>query len=206
MSRAGHSNTIGVVHISRLKTLGALLSPFFPKCSGGCAPEAFVVAKQPSAALSVTRRCGALAAFWKVEMFLSRCGADAPGKTSASLPLWARIPRFYIWNNELERAKDAICERPLNLYVYRRGALWLAYHRTQTQSATQWEFVFNPSTDIDSYYSYDTRTRQKCFIRTGYSFQPSIRLNSNCYYVYIPFTTCLHIPLPLDVPAYIIIY
>ncbi len=36
---------------------------FFPKRSGGCAPEAFVVAKQPSAALSVTRRCGALAAF-----------------------------------------------------------------------------------------------------------------------------------------------
>ncbi len=80
VSSAGHSNTIGVVHISRLKTLGALLSPFFPKRSGGCAPEAFVVAKQPSAALSVTRRCGALAAFWKVEMFLSRCGADAPGK------------------------------------------------------------------------------------------------------------------------------
>ncbi len=75
---------------------------------------------------------------------------------TASLPLWARIPRFYIWNNELERAKDAICERPLNLYVCRRGALWLAYHRTQTQSATQWEFVFNPSTDIDSDYSYDS--------------------------------------------------
>ncbi len=169
------------------KTLGALLSPFFPKRSGSCAPEAFVVAKQPSAALSVTRRCGALAAFWKVEMFLSRCGADAPGKkrarrtATASLPLWARIPRFYIWNNELERAKDAICERPLNLYVCRRGALWLAYHRTQTQSATQWECLFNPSTDIDSYYSYDTRTRQKCFIRTGYSFQPSIRLNSSHY-------------------------
>ncbi len=58
---------------------------FFPMRSGGCAPEAFVVAKQPSAALSVTRRkfrhmtCGALAAFWKVEMFLSRCGSDAPG-------------------------------------------------------------------------------------------------------------------------------
>ncbi len=33
--------------------------------------------------------------------------------TTASLPLWARIPRVYIWNNELERAKDAICERPL---------------------------------------------------------------------------------------------
>ncbi len=104
---------------------------------------------------------------------------------TASLPLWARIPRFYIWNNELERAKDAICERPLNLYVCRRGALWLAYHRTQTQSATQWEFLFNPSTDIDSYYSYDTRTRQKCFIRTGYSFQPSIRLNSSTIYIYI---------------------
>ncbi len=105
---------------------------------------------------------------------------------TASLPLWARIPRFYIWNNELERAKDAICERPLNLYVCRRGALWLAYHRTQTQSATQWECLFNPSTDIDSYYSYDTRTRQKCFIRTGYSFQPSIRLNSN----YFPHYCC----------------
>ncbi len=77
----------------------------------------------------------------------------------------------------------AICERALNLYVCRGGALWawLAYHRTQTQSATQWECLFNPSTDIDSYYSYDTRTRQKCFIRTGYSFQPSIRLNSNNY-------------------------
>ncbi len=86
---------------------------FFPKRSGGCAPEAFVVAKQPSAALSITRRkfrhmtCGALAAFWKVEMFLSR----------PSLPLWARIPRVYIWNNELKRAKDAICERPLKTPV-----------------------------------------------------------------------------------------
>ncbi len=75
----------------------------------------------------------------------------------------------------------AICERALNLYVCRGGALWLAYHRTQTQSATQWECLFNSSTDIDSYYSYDTRTRQKCFIRTGYSFQPSIRLNSSMY-------------------------
>ncbi len=54
----------------------------------------------------------------------------------------------------------AICERALNLYVCRGWALWLAYHRTQTQSATQWECLFNPSTDIDSYYSYDTRTRK----------------------------------------------
>ncbi len=113
--------TLGVVHISRLKTCGnarrAAFS-FFPKRSGGCAPEAFVVAKQPSAALSVTRRtfrhmtCGALAAFWKVEMFLSR---RAWKKTSPSLPLCARIPRVYIWNNKLERAKDAIFEQPLTL-------------------------------------------------------------------------------------------
>ncbi len=65
------SNFRGRLHIApknAWKTLGALLSPFFPKRSGGCAPEAFVV-EQPSAALSVTRRkfrhmtCGALAAF-----------------------------------------------------------------------------------------------------------------------------------------------
>ncbi len=168
-------------------TLGALLSPFFPKRSGGCASEAFVVAKQPSAALSVTRRCGALAAFWKVEMFLSRCGADAPGKNERVAPRPRRFhyecayraSTFEITN--LSAQKTRYVSGPLNLYVCRRGALWLAYHRTQTQSATQWEFLFNPSTDIDSYYSYDTRTRQKCFIRTGYSFQPSIRLNSNCY-------------------------
>ncbi len=127
--------------------------------------------------------CGILKS-WDVFISMRRGRAwkkRARRTATASLPLWARIPRFYIWNNELERAKDAICERPLNLYVCRRGTLWLAYHRTQTQSATQWEFLFNPSTDIDSYYSYDTRTRQKCFIRTGYSFQPSIRLNSSNY-------------------------
>ncbi len=162
---------------------------FFPKRSGGCAPEAFVVAKQPSAALRYKKEisshdlrcaCGILKS-WDVFISMRRGRAwkkRARRTATASLPLWARIPHVYIWNNEPERAKDAICERPLNLYVCRGGALWLAYHRTQTQSATQWEFVFNPSTDIDSYYSYDTRTRQKCFIRTGYSFQPSIRLNS----------------------------
>ncbi len=123
---------------------------------------------------------------------------------TASLPLWARIPRFYIWNNELERAKDAICERPLNLYVCRRGALWLAYHRTQTQSATQWEFLLNPSTDIDSYYSYDTRTRQKWFIRTGYSFQPSIRLNSTSYYMCVCVCVCVCLCLCLCVCVCII--
>ncbi len=101
---------------------------FFPKRSGGCAPEAFVVAKQPSAAFSVTRRkfrhmtCGALAAFWKVEMFLSRCGADAPGKNERVAPRlrrfhYERAYRVYIWNNELKRAIDAICERPLKTPV-----------------------------------------------------------------------------------------
>ncbi len=56
--------------------------------------------------------CGALAAFWKVKMFLSLRGR-AWKKTSASLPLCASIPRVYIWNNELERAKDAIFKWPL---------------------------------------------------------------------------------------------
>ncbi len=60
---------------------------FFPKRSGGCAPEAFVVAKQPSASLSVTPT-----AFWKFEMFLSRCGADAPGKNERVAP---RSRRFH---------------------------------------------------------------------------------------------------------------
>ncbi len=92
---------LGPVHISRLKRVEnarrAAFS-FFPKRSGGCAPESFVVAKQPSAALSVTRRTfchmtrGALAAFWKVEMFLSRCGADAPGKNECVAP---RPRRFH---------------------------------------------------------------------------------------------------------------
>ncbi len=35
---------------------------------------------------------GALAAFWKVEMFLSRCGADAPGKNERVAP---RPRRFH---------------------------------------------------------------------------------------------------------------
>ncbi len=66
------------------KTLGALLSPFFPKRSGGCAPEAFVVAKQPSAALSVTRRCGALAHSGKLRCFYLDAARTRLEKTSAS--------------------------------------------------------------------------------------------------------------------------
>ncbi len=93
------------------------------------------------------------------------------GETECEHPLFSSQCSVCEWA-ERDTATQYIC-------VCRGGALWLAYHRTQTQSATQWEFLFNPSTDIDSYYSYDTRTQQKCFIRTGYSFQPSIRLNSN---------------------------
>ncbi len=29
-----------------------------------------------------------------------------------NLLLWARLPRIYIWNNELKHAKDATCEGP----------------------------------------------------------------------------------------------
>ncbi len=63
---------------------------FFPKRSGGCAPEAFVVAKQPSAALSVTRRKfrhmtrGALAHSEKLRCFYLDAARTRLEKTSAS--------------------------------------------------------------------------------------------------------------------------
>ncbi len=63
---------------------------FFPKRSGGCAPEAFVVAKQPSAALSVTRRkfrhmtCGALRHSEKLRCFYLDAARTRLEKTSAS--------------------------------------------------------------------------------------------------------------------------
>ncbi len=91
---------------------------FFPMRSGGCAPEAFVVAKQPSAALSVTRRkfrhmtCGALAAFWKVEIFISMRRGRAWKKrarrtATASLPLWAayRASTFEITNLSAQKTR-----------------------------------------------------------------------------------------------------
>ncbi len=90
---------------------------------------------------------------------------------------WKKRARRFHYERAYRASTFEITNLSAQKTRYVRGALWLAYHRTQTQSATQWEFLFNPSTDIDSYYSYDTRTRQKCFIRTGYSFQPSIRLN-----------------------------
>ncbi len=105
------------------KTLGALLSPFF----------------QSARAVALRRRLSLLSnhqlrsplqegncVTWpavrlrhseKLRCFYLDAARTRLEKTSASLPLWARIPRVYIWNNELERAKDAICERPLKTPV-----------------------------------------------------------------------------------------
>ncbi len=111
------------------KTLGALLSPFFQS-----APEAFVVAKQPSAALPVTRRkfrhmtCGALAAFWKVEMFLSRCSADAPGKNERVAP---RLRRFHY-----ERAYRASTFEITNLSAQKTRYVSGPLKRLSCQSAS----------------------------------------------------------------------
>ncbi len=105
------------------KTLGALLSPFF----------------QSARAVALLRRLSLLSnhqlrsplqeghfVTWpavrlrhseKFRCFYLDAARTRLEKTSASLPLWARIPRVYIWNNELKRAKDAICERPLKTPV-----------------------------------------------------------------------------------------
>ncbi len=104
------------------KTLGALLSPFF----------------QSARAVALRRRLSLLSnhqlrsplqegnfVTWpavrlrhseKLRCFYLDAARTRLEKT-ASLPLWARIPRVYIWNNELKRAKDAICERPLKTPV-----------------------------------------------------------------------------------------
>ncbi len=94
------------------KTLGALLSPFF----------------QCARAVALRRRLSLLSNHQlrsplhlrhseKLRCFYLDAARTRLEKTSASLPLWARIPRVYIWNNELKRAKDAICERPLKTPV-----------------------------------------------------------------------------------------
>ncbi len=105
------------------KTLGALLSPFF----------------QSARAVALRRRLSLLSnhqlrsplqegnfVTWpavrlrhseKLRCFYLDAARTRLEKMSASLPLWARIPRVYIWNNELKRAKYAICERPLKTPV-----------------------------------------------------------------------------------------
>ncbi len=60
---------------------------------------------------------------------------------TASLPLWARIPRVYIWNNELERAKDAICERPLIVLLCPA----LLTHTQNTEKRTARSLSVSPS-------------------------------------------------------------
>ncbi len=109
------------------KTLGALLSPFF----------------QSARAVALRRRLSLLSnhqlrsplqegnfVTWpavrlrhseKLRCFISMRRGRAWKKrarrtATASLPLWAHT-RVYIWNNELKRAKDAICERPLKTPV-----------------------------------------------------------------------------------------
>ncbi len=60
---------------------------------------------------------------------------------TASLPLWACIPRVYIWNNELERAKDAICERPLIVLLCPA----LLTHTQNTEKRTARSLSVSPS-------------------------------------------------------------
>ncbi len=73
---------------------------------------------------------GALAAFWKVEMFLFRRDADAPGKNERVAPRarrfhYVRLPRVYIWNNELERAKDVMWMAPKAAFIWSKTVkLW----------------------------------------------------------------------------------
>ncbi len=60
---------------------------------------------------------------------------------TASLPLWARIPRVYIGNNELERTKDAICERPLIVLLCPA----LLTHTQNTEKRTARSLSVSPS-------------------------------------------------------------
>ncbi len=115
-ARAPETRELNRSHIApknAWKTLGALLSPFF----------------QSARAVALRRRLSLLSNHQlrsplhlrhseKLRCFYFDAARTRLEKTTASLPLWARIPRVYIWNNELERAKDAICERPLTAPDY----------------------------------------------------------------------------------------
>ncbi len=110
------------------KTLGALLSPFF-QCARAVALRRRLSLlsnhqlrsryKKEISSHDLRCACGILKS-WDVFISMRRGRAwkkRAHRTATASLPLWARIPRVYIWNNELKRAKDAICERPLKTPV-----------------------------------------------------------------------------------------
>ncbi len=105
------------------KTLGALLSPFF-QCARAVALRRRLWLLSNHRLRSplqegnfVTWPAVRLRHSEKLRCFYLDAARTRLEKTSASLPLWARIPRVYIWNNELKRAKDAICERPLKTPV-----------------------------------------------------------------------------------------
>ncbi len=82
--------------------------------------------------------CGILKS-WDVFISMRRGRAwkkRARRTATASLPLWVRIPRVYIWNNELERAKDAICERALSRLLSKRsrGTVTVTWRRRRLKS------------------------------------------------------------------------
>ncbi len=105
------------------KTLGALLSPFFQSARAVALRGRLSLLSnhQLRSPLQegnfVTWPAVRLRHSEKLRCFYLDAARTRLEKTSASLPLWARIPRVYIWNNELKRAKDAICERPLKTPV-----------------------------------------------------------------------------------------
>ncbi len=75
---------------------------------------------------------------------------------TASLPLWARIPRVYIWNNEFERAKDAICERPLILSI--RTHTRTAWTRTTciyTTESVRWRSALKSAKTVLFEFRYE---------------------------------------------------
>ncbi len=110
------------------KTLGALLSPFFQSARAVALRRRLSLLsnhqlrscyKKEILSHDLRCACGILKS-WDVFISMRRGRAwkkRARRTATASLPLWARIPRVYIWNNELKRAKDAICERPLKTPV-----------------------------------------------------------------------------------------
>ncbi len=104
------------------KTLGALLSPFFQSARAVALRRRLSLLSnhQLRSPLHLRCACGILKS-WDVFISMRRARAwkkRARRTATASLPLLARIPRVYIWNNELERAKDAICERPITAPDY----------------------------------------------------------------------------------------
>ncbi len=110
------------------KTLGALRTPFFQSARAVALRRRLSLLSNHQLRSRYNKEisshdlrcaCGILKS-WDVFISMQRGRAwkkRARRTATASLPLWARIPRVYIWNNELKRAKDAICERPLKTPV-----------------------------------------------------------------------------------------